>query len=158
MLMAEIALVAIIAAPAVLAYLFRSNVALSFLALCAGFMVTTYSSQTIQDWLNPVVWHLDINFINLAFMAAPLLLTLLLTRRSLSKGFVLILHILLAFGAGSILAIMVGAALSNLGLVDYTNSNILNELSKVQNYLIIITALSSLLLVWVGGAKSRKRK
>lgn len=154
--MAEVALVAIILAPAVLAFLLRSNVALSFLALCAGFTVTTYASQTIQDWLNPIAWHLDINFINLAFMAVPLLLTLLLTRRSLSKGFQLIFHIILALGAGAILAIMVGAALSNLGLVNYTNSELLNELSKVQNHLIITTALTSLLLVWARGLKGKK--
>ncbi|MEX1995271.1 MAG: hypothetical protein WD887_00635, partial [Candidatus Saccharimonadales bacterium] len=120
--------------------------------------VTTYASQTIQDWLNPVAWHLDINFINLAFMAVPLLLTLLLTRRSLSKGFPLVFHIILALAAGAILAIMVGAALSNLGLVDYTNSELLNELSKVQNHLIVATALSSLLLIWVSGIRGKKHR
>jgi hypothetical protein len=155
--MAEVVLVSIILTPAVLAFLLRSNVALSFLSLCAGFTVTTYASQTIQDWLNPLVWHLDINFINLAFMAAPLLLTLLLTRRSLSKDFRLFFHIILALGSGAILAIMVGVALSNLGLVDYTNSDMLNELSKVQNHLIVATALASLFFVWVGGLRKKHK-
>ncbi|MBX4190575.1 hypothetical protein KW794_00645, partial [Candidatus Saccharibacteria bacterium] len=107
--MAEALLAVLVFLPAVLAYVFRSNAALSFLAVCGGFSVITLSGSDIEHLFGKTkITSLTSNDVGLILLLAPLILTLLLTFRAVLPGKLRIAHIVPALCAGALLAVIAG--------------------------------------------------
>jgi hypothetical protein len=113
--MADAILAGFVLGPLLLTFLFKSNAALSFLALCAGFTVISFAGSDLQSLTGQVNFSINSGTLNLILLILPLTLTLLITRKSFSKKGGFILHGLIALGAGALLALIGIPLLSESG-------------------------------------------
>lgn len=148
--------------PAVLAYILRSNAALSFLALCGGFAVITLSGSDIEQLFGKTkITSLTSNDVDVFLLLAPLLITLLLTLRAVSTTWLRITQLVPALCAGALVAIIAGPMFSSAVNSDVAKLAVWKDLKNAQSYIVGAGLLSSLLLVWGGGfinAKSHRKK
>lgn len=160
--MSEALLAVLVFLPAILSYLLKSNAATSFLALCGGFAVITLSGSDIQHLFGKTkITSLTSNDVDLILLLAPLLLTLLLTFRSVSSNRIRLIHIIPALCAGVLLATIAGPMLSDITSSDISKVTAWQSLQKAQSWVVGAGLLASLILIWMGGfthAKSHSKK
>ena len=158
--MTEVFLAILILLPVVLTFLLKSNAAAAFLALCGGFTLFTLSGSDIEQLVGKTrITSLTSNNVDLALLAVPLLVTLILTYKSVSSKRRRWLQLLPALCAGGLLAIVAGPMLNSALSTDFTKSQSWNDLQDAQTYIVAAGLISSLLLLWSGGhAHSRSKK
>ena len=160
--MANALLAVLVLAPVILAYLLKSNAASAFLALCGGFAAITLSGSDIEHLFGKTkITSLTSNDVDLILLLAPLLLTLLLTFKSVSVGKLRLGQLLPALCAGALVAVIGAPMLSDSLNVNVASSPFWKDLQNIQSYVIAVGLLSSLLLIWSGGfthAKSHSKK
>ena len=155
--MADIILAVLVFGPLGLTFLIKSNAALGFLVLCAGFVLSTSVIGDLKNLLSQLNLSTTSSTIGIILLAAPLILTLLLTRGSAGRGFKFWLQLAAALCAGGLLALLVGPILSSSSSFDVTHSSAWISLQKIQSEVIGIGALISLLLIWFSGLKRYSR-
>lgn len=159
--MSQALLVVLVFLPAVLTYLFRSNAALSFLALCGGYSVITLSGSDIQHLFGQTkITSLTSNNIDLILLLAPLILTLMFTFRSVLSPKLRLAQIIPALCAGALLASVAGPMLSDLAAQDISSLSAWKSLKNAQSWAVGAGLISSLFLIWTSGfvnAKSHKK-
>lgn len=156
--MPDVVLAVLIFGPLALAYFLKSNAALAFLALCAGFVLITLASADAARLLNDTgIISLSRTAVSLILLVAPLILTLMLTRKSFSGHSKFILQIVPGLCAGGLLALIVVPLLSQSLHADFANSTFWNSLQKIQPEIVAVGVLSSLLMIWAGGLKRHGR-
>jgi hypothetical protein len=151
--MVNILLGIMIFGPLVLTYLLKSNAALGFLVLCAGFVLSTSVIGDLKNLLSQLNLSTTSSTIGIALLSLPLVITLLLTRGSAGKGFKFWLQLAAALCTGGLLALSVGPILGSSSQFDVTGSSFWNNLQKIQSIVIGAGALVSLLLIWFTGLK-----
>src|SRR3954471_20968739 len=104
--MADIILATLIFAPVIFILALKSNAALSYLVLCGAFTLITFGSADLRDLTGHLDLRLDSGTLNLILLVSPLLLTLLLTRKSFSGQIKTVLHSATALCAGALLALI----------------------------------------------------
>jgi len=151
--MADILLGVMVLGPLAITFLLKSNAALGFLVLCAGFVLSTSVIGDLKHLLSQLNLSTTSSTIGIILLIVPLILTLLLTRGSAGKGFKFWLQLAAALCAGGLLALSVGPILSSSSQFDVTTSSFWPNLQKIQSEIIGIGALVSLLLIWFGGIR-----
>jgi hypothetical protein len=148
--MADALLVAIIAAPLILAWLLKSNGALAFLTLAGAFTLITLGSAELQDLTGHLDIQIDANTLNLAVLGVPLLVTLLLTRKTFSdtKKLKSLLQLAAALCAGGLLALVSVPLLNASARTNFAGSASWTNLQKIQVPIVAAGFLLSLLLIW----------
>lgn len=149
--MADILLGVMILGPLALTFLIKSNAALGFLVLCAGFVLSISVIGDLKNLLSQLNLSATNSTIGITLLVIPLVLTMLLTRGSAGKGIKFWLQLTAALAAGGLLALSVGPILSGSSQFDITNSSSWTSLQKIQSEVIGIGALVSLILIWFGG-------
>lgn len=155
--MADAFIIALILSPAVLTFLLKSNAAMGFLALCVGFVLSTSVIGDLKQLLSEMNLSVTNSTLALTLMILPLALTLLLTRKSNSKGLKLWIQIAIAVLAGGLLALSV-APVVNADWLDLSKSDIWKNLIKIQSAVIGAGAFLSLSTIWLGSSKVRGKK
>jgi hypothetical protein len=151
-------LILIILAPALITYLLKSDAALGFLALCAGFVLSTSVVADLKHLLSETNLSLTDKTLALILLLTPLIITLLTTRRAAGKGPKLYLHILTALCTGGLLALSLGPIINSSSQIDLANSQVWDVLQNIQSIIIGVGALLSLILIWVKGLKHSSKK
>lgn len=146
--MTDVVLAVLIFGPLALTFLLKSNAALSFLALCVGFVVSTSAIGGLKQLLSQVNLSVTDSTLATILITAPLIITLLLTRRANTKGMKFWLQLVIALCAGGLLSLSLGPVLVSSGQFDITSSNLWGDLLKIQSWVIGGGALLSLLLIW----------
>jgi len=158
--MAEALLATLLLLPAVISYFLKSNAAVSFLALCGGFAVSTISGSDIQHLFGKTqINSLTPDDISLLLLALPLILTLLLTFRSITSRGLRLAHTIPAVCAGGLLAAVSAPIFSNALNINLVHSPLWKDLQLAQSYVVGTGLIASLLLVWASGlgyARSHK--
>jgi len=154
----DILLAVLILGPAVITFLLKSNAALSFLALCASFVVISFAGADIADLTKNLSFQINNTTLNIAILVAPLVLTLLLRRKAFSGPVMLALHLATAFCAGVLLALVTVPLLSESARLDFANNSLWNDLQKIQTLVIAAGAGLSLLLIWSGKSTHHGKK
>jgi hypothetical protein len=150
--MAEALLATLLLLPAVVSYFLKSNAAVSFLALCGGFAVSTISGSDIQHLFGKTqINSLTSDDISLLLLALPLILTLLLTFRSISSTGLRLAHAVPAICAGGLLAAVSAPTFSNALNINLSHSPVWKNLQSAQSYIVGAGLVVSLLLVWASG-------
>lgn len=155
--MADIALGVLIFAPLVITYFLKSNAALSFLVLCASYVLNVSVIGDLKHLLSETNLSLTNETIGLFLIFLPLVITLLLSRRSTSHDLMLFWQLIAALALGGLLALSVGPLLATSGQLDVTSSKFWNGLNNVQAWVIGGGAALSLVLTWIGGIKHAKK-
>lgn len=156
--MTDVILAAIIVVPALVTFFLRSDAALSFLALCAGFVLSTSVVGGLKELLNQMDLSVTDTTLALVLIITPLVLTLLLTRGASRKGVKSWLQIIAALGAGGLLALSVGPLVGSSQEFDLLDSKLWDSLQEYQSLIIGVGALVSLILVWSTHLKVPKGK
>ncbi len=151
--MIDVLLGVMVLGPLVLTFLLKSNAALGFLVLCAGFVLSTSVIGDLKHLLSQLNLSTTSSTIGIILLTVPLVLTLLLTRKSAGKGFKFWLQLVAALCGGGLLALSVGPVLGGSSQFNITTSSFWTNLQKIQSEIIGIGALISLLLIWFGGFK-----
>lgn len=149
--MAEILLAVLIFGPLALTFFLKSNAALGFLVLCAGFVLSTSVIGDLKHLLSQLNLSTTSSTIGIILLTVPLILTLLATRGSAGRGIKFWLQLTSALCGGGLLALSVGPILSSSSQFDVTTSSFWTNLQKIQSEIIGTGALISLLLIWFGG-------
>ena len=152
--MADALLATLVFLPVVLAYLLKSNAAAGFLSLCGGFAVITLSGSDIEHLVGKTkITSLTSNDVDLILLIAPLLLTLVLTYRSVTAKGQRFVQLIPALCAGGLLAVIAAPMLSDALNVNFSSSPAWKDLQNIQSYIVGAGLLFSLLLIWFGGFK-----
>jgi hypothetical protein len=72
--MADAILAAFVLGPLLLTFLLKSNAALSFLALCAGFVVISFAGSDLQNLTGQLNFSIDSSLVNLFLLILPFVL------------------------------------------------------------------------------------
>lgn len=156
--MQDAVLGALILAPLVLTFLLKSNAATGFLALCAGFVLSTSAVGGLKQLLNQMDLTVTETSLALILVAAPLILTLLLVRSPSREGAMFIMQLMAALAAGGLLALSVGPLVGSSTSIDLEASQTWNHLQNFQAAIIGAGALISFLLVWLSGFQRHRKK
>ena len=156
--MTDVILGAIIVTPALITFFLRSDAALSFLALCAGFVLSTSVVGGLKELLNQMDLSVTDTTLALILIITPLALTLLLTRRASSKGLKAWLQVVAAVGAGGLLALSIGPLIGSSQQFNLLDSKLWDGLQDYQALVIGVGATVSLFLVWFSHIKVPKGK
>lgn len=155
--MPDIVLAALVLGPAVITYFLKSNAALGFLALCAGFVLSTSVIGDLKHLLSETNLSVTNDTLGIALLVLPLLLTLLLSRKSHAKGLALYANLIAALLSGGLLALSAGPLINSTVSFNVLDSSFWTQLEKYQSAIIGAGALISLLLVWLGTGHHAKK-
>ena len=147
--MEDILLAAIVLLPAIFVYILRSSGALSFLTLCASFVLVTFASADLKDLTKDLNLQISPSVLSLFLMAVPFLLTLLLTRKAFSGIVFTFLHTVAALCAGGLLALITVPLLNSSSRTNIAESSMWMNLQKAQAAIIISGVFFSLMIVWL---------
>lgn len=156
--MPDILLAILILGPAAITFLLKSNAALSFFALCAGFVVISFAGADIADLTKNLSFQINNTTLNLGLLIAPIALTLLLTRKTFSGSLKLLLNCVVALCAGILLALVAVPLLSESARLDFANNTIWSDLQRIQTPAIAGGAFLSLILIWFGKSAYHPKK
>ena len=156
--MTDAILVLMVVGPALITLLLKSDAALAFLALCTGFVLSTSVIADLKHLLSETNLSVATSTLALVLLLTPLILTLLVTRRTATKGIKRWLHILVALCAGGLLALSLGPIINTYSQVDLSHSQVWRGLQNAQSALIGVGALLSLMLVWFKALKHSGKK
>jgi hypothetical protein len=150
--MTEALLATLLLLPAVISYFLKSNAAVSFLALCGGFAVSTLSSSDIQHLFGKTkITSLTSDDVSLLLLAVPLILSLLFTFKAVSSRSMRLAHVIPAICAGGLLAAVSAPVFSQAMNINLAHSALWKDLQSAQSYIVALGLLVSLLLVWASG-------
>src|SRR5688572_7325333 len=121
--MADVILAALVVAPLLITLIFKSNAALSFMALCAGFVAISFASSDLKNLTGNLDFSIDASTLNLILLSVPLLFTLLLSRGFSKDKIALILHGVIALCAGGLLALVAIPLLHGSVQADFASSS-----------------------------------
>jgi cytochrome bd-type quinol oxidase subunit 2 len=158
MLMPNVILALLLLTPLALTFLLKSNAALSFLALCAGFVLSTSVIGDLKQLLSQINLSTTDSTLALVILIAPPVITLLLTRKSSVHKAFFWLQLLAALGVGGLLALAVAPVISESSNLNITSSKFWEDLQKGQSAIIGVGALISLIVVWLTHLKHPKDK
>lgn len=156
--MANILLAALLLGPFALTLILKSNAALGFLVLCTSFVLNTSVIGDLKNLLSQLNLSTTSTTLAIVLLAVPLVITMLLTRRSSRKGLKPLIHLVIALCAGGLLALSIVPILSSSLQSDLISSSFWSNLQKIQSEIIGIGALLSLLLIWFSSGKHHKLK
>lgn len=157
--MANALLAILVLLPTTLAYLLKSNAAVSFLALCGGFAAITLSGSDIEHLVGKTrITSLTSNDVSLILLIAPLLLTLLLTYRFVHGKRSRLFQLIPALCAGGLLAVVAAPMFSDSLNTNLSDSRFWRDMQNIQTYIVGLGLLSSLLLIWSKGLDLRRKK
>lgn len=156
--MADVILAALVLVPALLTWLLKSNAALSFLALCAGFVVISFAGTDLENLTGQLNFSINSGTLNLALLVLPLLFTLLFTKHAFTGGAIRLLHMAIALCAGGLLALIAIPLLSGSVRANFADSKLWMDLQNIQSEVIGAGVFLSLVLIWANSLKKSSIK
>jgi cytochrome bd-type quinol oxidase subunit 2 len=156
--MADISLAVLVFGPLAITFLLKSNAALSFLALCAGFVVSTSAIGDLTHLLSEANLSVTDSTLATIIIVVPLAITLLLTRKASARGIKFWLQLVVALCAGGLLALSLGPVLTSSGQFNITDARYWGDLQNIQSWVISLGALLSLVLIWSKALKKKSPK
>lgn len=147
--MPDIILALLVFGPLVITYFLKSNAALSFLALCVGFVMSTSIVGDLKHLLSETNLSVTNDTLAAGLIALPFLLTLLLSRHGRARGPLFVGQLVAALAGGGLLALSIGPLLTSSSQFNITSDGAWNNLTKIQASVIGIGGALSLVLIWL---------
>lgn len=157
--MADFLLAFMIFAPLVLTFFLKSNGAYLFLSVCAGFVLVTYTANSLKSLLDSLgLTTLNSDNLGLILLLAPPVITLLLGRKAFHGPSKIVLYLIPALCAGGLLALTAAPLMANTAGVSLGDSKFWSELQEIEAGIVGAGALFSLVIVWFGGVSRLGKK
>jgi hypothetical protein len=154
---ADIVLASLIIGPMLLTYFLRSNGALVYLSVCAGYVAAALASNELATTLSSSNFKLRNTDIALLLMFIPMALTIFLTSRAVSGQAKIIMHTVAAGLAGA-LFILSGTAFLNISLhLNLSETQTWPLLSSGQSLIAGLGSIYCLVIIWFFSKRSDKK-
>jgi hypothetical protein len=138
--------------PVAVAMLLRVNGAVLFMSLCVGEVLVQYVANDTGSFVTTFAGHgsgINSSTIRLALLLAPPILTSIFMFHSVRGGIKLIFNIFPAIGVGLLTALLVKPLLSQSFQHTLERSSLWHQFSQAQTLVVSISALFSLLFLWL---------
>ena len=155
--MPDVVLVALIVAPVLVTYFFKSNAALAYLALCVGFVLSTSVIGDLKHLLSETNLSITNDTLAMILIALPFLMTLVLSRHGTGRGAMFFAQLLVALLGGGLLALSAGPLINSSVSFNVLDSSLWTQLQKYQSAIIGAGSFISLALVWLGSGHHSKK-
>jgi len=155
--MADVVLVALIIGPPIAVFFLKSNGALAFLSLCAGYVACTLAGNDLANLINKSNLRLKNTDVDLIFLLVPLILTIIFTARAYVVQTKLLMQTLAGLAAGGLLALSAVPFLGASTNLDFSQSKIWPAIQSGQSYIVGIGALYCLVLIWFFNGQPHKK-
>jgi hypothetical protein len=157
--MTDMLLVVLVFGPFALSLLLKSNAALAFLSLSAGTAVVTYGGDDINKAIQQLgLGPYSTNTVELFLLIVPLVVTLLVTRKTVANRSKSYFQAVSALCAGGLLALAAVPLLNGSGDINFSDSSAWINLQKFQAAIVGIGALCALVTVWSASLKKHSGK
>lgn len=148
-----VVLLLIVAVPIVMVVLLRANAALVFLSLCLGDVLQQFVARDTHSIVEAVRPEASDSFIRLGLLLAPAILTAIFMIGTVRRR-QMFFNILPAIGVGLLIALL-GVPLLSSGLaVNIISSSAWQQLQRSQDIVVGLSALASLLFLWLQRPKT----
>ncbi|HVO86346.1 MAG TPA: hypothetical protein VMT23_01260 [Candidatus Binatia bacterium] len=155
--MADFLIVLLVAVPALFTYFLRSNGAVVFLSVCAGYTAASLAGNEVASSLSGTNFSVRNTDIDLLFMFLPMAFSIFFTTGAIGGKSKIIMHCLAAGLAGA-LFVTAAAPFLNISLhLGLEGTHIWPALRSAKSWLAAGGALYSLVLVWFFSGKSSKK-
>jgi len=157
--MTNLLLLILVLAPVAITYFLKANAALGYLALCAGFVLLSLTTNDLQGLLDHTnLVKVSTNLLGLILFIAPPLLTLLITRKNIHGQSNILIQLIPAICLGGLLALIAVPLLNSNVQSRFTGATLWMQLQKIQSWVIGAGTLSSLLLIWFGSFRGLRKR
>lgn len=139
-------------------FLLRSNGALVFLSVCLGSVLAIYvagDASSVISGASRSSALATMQWVQLGLLVAPVILTILLTRKKL-KGVKLILGTIAATAAGGLLALLAVPYLSSSVQANIHSSEVWHQLDNLQTAAVLTGAMLTILYFFMTRWKPEK--
>jgi hypothetical protein len=146
--------------PVVIAMLFRVNAAVLFMSLCVGEVLVQYVANDTGSFVTTFAGHnsnISSSTIRLALLLIPPVLTAVFMFHSIRGGMKLMLNIFPAIGVGLLTALLIKPLLSPAFQHTLERSSLWHQFSQAQTLVVSVSALFSLLFLWLQRHGSNER-
>ncbi|MDB5160645.1 MAG: hypothetical protein JWO96_25 [Candidatus Saccharibacteria bacterium] len=155
--MADILLGILIFVPALLTFFLKSNGAVIFLAVCAGYVASSLAGTDVANLLSNSNFKVRNTDVYLIFLFLPMAFSIFLTALAVTGKPKLIMHTIAAAAAGAVF-VLAAAPFINISLhLNLTEAKSWHALSGAQSYLAGGGALYSMILIWFFSKNSSKK-
>jgi hypothetical protein len=147
--------------PAVLAILLRINAAVLFMSLCVGEVLVQYVASDTGSFAATFGGHtsnVSESTLRLALLLIPPILTAIFMFHSVHGGPKSLMNVCPAVGVGLLTALLVKPLLSTAFQRTLENSSLWHQFSKAQALVVSVSALFSLLFLWLQRHNSGESK
>jgi hypothetical protein len=146
--MSDVVVVLLVLLPALLTYFLRSNGALVFMSVCAGYVAASLAGNELAGSLSGSSFSLRNTDLDLLFMFLPLAFTIFLTTGAVAGKSRVLMHAIAAGLAGALL-VVAGAFFLNISLhLSLEGTTVWPQLRRAESIIAGGGALYSLLLIW----------
>lgn len=147
-------IIGLIALPVLLAFFLRVNPTLVFASLLSGFMLAQFMTKNAGLVLNIVAPHAQTDqYTQIGLFIAPLILTLLLARRSSHSKLLLVQPIALV-SSGLLLAALLQPLLPGGLQAQFLHTTIGNSIHSARDLIVGGSILANLVVIWFGHSSS----
>jgi hypothetical protein len=156
--MADVILAAFVLGPLAISFFLKSNAALAFLSLCAGFVALSFAGSDLQGLTGQLSFKINSGIVNLVLLILPLLFTVLFSKGSVKQGPGIVIHLAIALCAGALLALVGIPLLSESLRSNFSDSALWTKLQNIQASVIGAGVFLSLVVIWAKALKKSKLK
>lgn len=153
----QIVLLSILAVPVILLLALRINAALVFLSLCLGDVLIQFVSYDTSSLLTTIGINLGSETVKLGLLTLPVVLTTIFMIRTV-HGWRLLLNLLPSAGVGLVAAFLIVPLLPPGVAGNITHASMWRQIKTAQDLIIGLSALVSLLVLWLQRPKSGESK
>lgn len=146
----------IVLVPVALIVLLRANAALVFLSLCLGVVLVEFVANDADLMLSAVSTRATPNNVKILLLLVPVVITMFLMAKTVRHSR-LILNILPALGTGFLLALLVVPLLPVHTADAVLQSSSWQQMQKLQDMIVGISALLSLFFLWLQRPKAHDK-
>jgi hypothetical protein len=152
--MTDAILAVLILLPVIVTYFLKSNGALGFLAICAGYTLESLAGGDIDSILHNANLKSFTNAdLALIIFIASLFLTLFFSSRSWAGQSKMIINVIAAAASGILLAVVAIPYLASVVNLNLYGSKIWPEIQHIRGSLVIAGTIYALLVVWFSRTK-----
>jgi hypothetical protein len=142
--------VGLVVIPVVILMLLRINATMVFLGLCLGYVLTQFLGNDVNSFAQTFLGHVNVStsVMKLVLLLFPAVFTALFMIRSV-RGTKLLINLLPALGVGCFSALLIVPLLPPGISHAITNMKVWHEALRLQDLIIGLSALASLMTLWL---------
>lgn len=145
--------------PVVITFFLKSNAALGFLAVCAGYAIVSLAGGDINGSIDKLNLNgINNSYISIAILTLPLLSTLFFSGRSWASRAKMIMNLVAAAASGLVLLIVSAPFINDVANVNLYDSAVWPLVQHARGSIVVAGTIYALVLVWFSKTRHPDKK